>query len=180
MVNVSWEDATAFCAWLGKQEGKTYRLPTDHEWSCAVGIGSQEKAGETPEEKDGKVAGYPWGASFPPPKNNVGNYCDITWVKKGELEKTDLGDYDDGALLTAGVMNYPANKLGIFDLGGNVWEWCQDKYRSGGNSRVLRGGSWDDNVRVDLASSFRGDGTPVVRVNNRGFRCVVVVVGSSP
>lgn len=180
VVNVSWEDATAFCAWLGKQEGKTYRLPTDHEWSCAVGIGSQENAGETPEEKNGKVAGYPWGASFPPPKNSVGNYCDITWVKKGEVSETKLGDYDDGALLTAGVMSYPANKLGIFDLGGNVCEWCQDKYRPESNSRVLRGGSWGDFYRYYLESSNRSFSKPDVRRNTCGFRCVVVVGGSSP
>ncbi len=179
VVNVSWEDATAFCLWLGQQEGKTYRLPTDHEWSCAVGIGSQEKAGETPEEKDGKVAGYPWGASFPPPKNNVGNYRDITWVKKGESDITELGDYDDGALLTAGVMRYPANKLGIYDLGGNVWEWCQDKYSPKGNTGVLRGGSWRFNPRGRLASSSRGLDSPVYRGLNYGFRCVVVVGGSS-
>lgn len=180
VVKVSWEDATAFCAWLGKQDGKTYRLPTDHEWSCAVGIGSQENASETPENKAGKVAGYPWGASFPPPKNNVGNYGDITWVKKGEHDKAALGDYDDGALLTAGVMSYPANKLGIFDLGGNVWEWCQDKYFPESYFRVLRGGFWWNYFRDYLASSFRFIWTPVNREKSVGFRCVVVVGGSSP
>ena len=133
-----------------------------------------------PEEKDGKVAGYPWGASFPPPKNNVGNYGDFTLVKKGELDETDLGDYDDGALLTAGVMSYPANKLGIFDLGGNVWEWCEDLYTPGNDSRVLRGGSWFYNFRGFLASSRRNINSPDYRNDNYGFRCVVVVGGSSP
>ena len=181
VVMVSWEEATAFCAWLGRQEGKSYRLPTDHEWSCAVGIGSQEKAAETPEEKSGKVPGYPWGASFPPPKNNLGNYRDITWVKSGEKDETSW-DYDDGELLTAGVMSYPANKLGIYDLGGNVWEWCQDKYSPKADSHVLRGGSWISFDRDLLASFRRFNYVPGVggRGLSVGFRCVVVVGGSSP
>lgn len=180
VVNVNWEDATAFCAWLGRQEGKTYRLPTDHEWSCAVGIGSQEKAGATPEEKNGKVAGYPWGASYPPSKNNVGNYADLTYVKGEAAETGYMGDYDDGALLTAGVMSYPANKLGIFDLGGNVWEWCQDLYTPGHDSSVQRGGSFDFGGRGLLTSSYRSSHPPGWRSFLSGFRCVVVVGGSSP
>jgi formylglycine-generating enzyme required for sulfatase activity len=78
VVNVSWQDATAFCSWLGRKDGKTYRLPTDHEWSCAVGIGDQENARDTPQAKDGKVPGFPWGSGYPPPTNNVGNYRDAT------------------------------------------------------------------------------------------------------
>ncbi len=178
VVNVSWEDANAFCAWLGGRDGRTYRLPTDHEWSCAVGIGGQENARDTPEAKSGKVPGFPWGAGYPPPRNNVGNYYDSTVVRKGETASTELGSYDDGYLLTAPVMSYPANKLGIHDLGGNVWEWCQDEYRPGEASRVLRGGSWDNSVRVGLASSYRLDGTPGSRGSNRGLRCVVVMGGS--
>lgn len=180
VVNVSWEDATAFCAWLGGKDGRTYRLPTDHEWSCAVGIGDQENARDTPESKSGKAPGFPWGSGYPPPKNNVGNYWDSTVVRKGETESTDLGSYDDGALVTAPVMNYPANKLGIFDLGGNVWEWCQDAYSPTSNARVLRGGSWIDAVRGRLASSCRDDLAPDLHDYHRGFRCVVVVGRSSP
>ena len=178
VVNVSWEDATAFCAWLGGKDGRTYRLPTDHEWSCAVGIGDQENALDTPEAKSGKVPGFPWGAGYPPPKNNVGNYFDSTGVRKGAWESTDIGSYDDGALLTAPVMTYPANKLGLYDLGGNVWEWCQDLYKPSENWRVLRGGSWDYNIRDDLASSARSSLTPDYRYRNLGFRCVVVMGGS--
>jgi hypothetical protein len=53
-VNVSWEDAKAFCEWLSGKEGKGYRLPMDHEWSSAVGIGGRENAGATPKSKDMK------------------------------------------------------------------------------------------------------------------------------
>ena len=181
VVYVSWEDATAFCAWLGGKDGRTYRLPTDHEWSCAVGIGEQENAKESPEAKGGKVPGFPWGAGYPPPKNKLGNYWDSTVVRQGETEKTDLGSYDDGYLLTAPVMSYPANKLGIYDLGGNVWEWCQDAYSPTGSSHVLRGGSWRSDVRDFLASSRRLSLTPDYRSRllGNGFRCVVVVGGSS-
>ncbi|MBL68693.1 MAG: hypothetical protein CMO74_09655 [Verrucomicrobiales bacterium] len=75
VVNVSWEDANAFCAWLTRKEraagkikaGQQYRLPTDAEWSMAVGLG-QEK-GNTPLEKDEGIKGvYPWGKEWPPPK----------------------------------------------------------------------------------------------------------------
>ena len=180
VVNVSWEDATAFCAWLGRKDGKIYRLPTDHEWSCAVGIGDQENARETPQAKDGKVAGFPWGGAYPPPKNNVGNYLDRTVVKKGVAGSIDLGSYDDGNLLIAPVMSYPANKLGIYDLGGNVWEWCQDLYAPESNGRVLRGGCWDSYGRGRLASTYRYCLLPGYRGDGRGFRCVVVVGGSSP
>jgi len=67
-VMVSWEDATAFCAWLTKEEQRkrkigpkdVYRLPTDHEWSCAVGIGKEEEATSAPVTKSGKISGYSW------------------------------------------------------------------------------------------------------------------------
>ena len=71
VVQVSWEDAVAFCTWLSKKEGRTYRLPTDAEWSVAVGLGVEK--GSTPHEKALKVAGYPWGDAWPPPRG-AGNY----------------------------------------------------------------------------------------------------------
>ncbi len=172
VVNVSWEDATAFCAWLGRKDGRTYSLPTDHEWSCAVGIGDQENARDTPEAKSGKVLGFPWGGSYPPPSNNVGNYRDSTWVKKGEAENSDMGSYDDGYLLTAPVMSYSANKLGIFDLGGNVWEWCEDQYSLSQSARGLRGASCYRGDRGGLLSSYRFIVPSGYRDDSIGFRCV--------
>src|SRR2546430_1857817 len=79
-VNVSWEDATAFCEWLTEQERtagrisakQSYRLPSDEEWSAAVGL--EKEGGSTPKERDMKVQGvYPWGTKWPPP-NGAGNY----------------------------------------------------------------------------------------------------------
>jgi formylglycine-generating enzyme required for sulfatase activity len=102
-------------------------------------------------------------------------------VKKGLTDSTDLKGYSDGALFTASVMSYPANKLGIYDLGGNVWEWCQDLYAPDSDSRMLRGGSWHNRDRDDLASSYRGNDSPVYRGEGHyGIRCVVVVGASSP
>ena len=179
VVKVSWEDASAFCAWLGRKDGRTYRLPTDHEWSCAVGIGDQENARDTPEEKNGKVSGFPWGGGYPPPKNNVGNYRDSTVMKKGKTQSTDLSSYDDSYRMTAPVMNYPPNKLSIHDLGGNVYEWCQDLYDARGN-RVLRGAAYVEHSPDILASSYRTYTTPGDRKSYIGFRCVVVAGSSSP
>ena len=80
VVMVGYDDAQAFCAWLTKKElaagklkqGQRYRLPTDAEWSVAVGLG--EENGDTPKEKDGGIKDvYPWGKGYPPPKGS-GNY----------------------------------------------------------------------------------------------------------
>jgi serine/threonine protein kinase len=134
VVNVSWHDAVAFSAWKTKKERAAgrigprdvIRLPTDHEWSCAVGIGDREKATDSPQAKDEKIKGvYPWGNNWPPPKG-VANL------------RSSLGL--DNFPNTSPVGSFPANALGLFDLSGNVWEWLQDQWSS--TSRVLRGGSW--------------------------------------
>ncbi len=178
VVNVSWDDAKGFCDWLGTKDGKTYRLPTDHEWSCAVGIGDQENAKASPKDKNGKVAWFPWSGGYPPPKDNVGNYWDTSGIEKGLWTSKDLKGYNDGYPLTAPVMSFPANKLGIYDLSGNVWEWCQDLYQPDEQYCVLRGASWRTYGRDYLASSFRVSCAPVDRNNDLGFRVVVVVSGS--
>ena len=123
VVNVNWEDANAFCAWLTKKEmavgeikaGQKYRLPTDAEWSVAVGLARE--TGSTPEAKNGGLRDvYPWGKEWPPPKR-AGNYG-------GSL---NVDNYEH----TSPAGSFAANKLGLHDMGGNVWEWCEDWYRSG-------------------------------------------------
>jgi len=72
--SVGWEDAVAFCKWLTEGDRKkgrigpkdVYRLPTDHEWSCAAGIGKDEDPAAAPVSKHRKIEGYPWGDGFPP------------------------------------------------------------------------------------------------------------------
>jgi hypothetical protein len=176
VVNVSWEDAQAFCKWLSKKEGKTYRLPTDHEWSVAVGIGSQEDASASPESKDEKIKDvYPWGSSFPP-KKGAGNFAGSeaktsTWPSNFST----LEGYRDDFARTAPVMSCAPNKLGLYDLSGNVWEWCEDWYNTKNEHRVLRGGSWRNGSASVLLSSFRCYGHPSNRLGDYGFRLVVVV-----
>ncbi len=162
-VNVSWEDAKAFCAWLSQKEGRQYRLPTDQEWDAAVGN-----------------AKYPWGEAWPPPQG-AGNY----------------GVSNDGFSKTSPVGSFAANAFGLFDMGGNAWEWCEDWYRAsmhtaeakrewpglsddggGQRYRVLRGGSWAYDNPVTLRSSFREGFGSGNCSGNRGFRCVVAT--SSP
>ena len=183
-VNVSWNDAKKYCAWLSKKEGKKYRLPTDREWSCAVGIGGMESAGGSPESKNGKIADvFPWGRGKP--SGRAGNYMGQEWRKDPARAKaffTSLGennfrlsllpDYDDGVLFTTPVGSYAPNNLGIYDLGGSVWEWCEDKYSPMKAFRVLRGGSWCDDDRGALLSSSRGGYGPEVRRVHLGFRVV--------
>jgi len=166
VVNVNWEDANAFCAWLTKKEmaegkikaGQKYRLPTDAEWSVAVGL--TRETGSTPEAKNGGLRDvYPWGKEWPPPKG-AGNY-------DGSL---NVDNYE----YTSPAGSFAANKLGLHDMGGNVWEWCEDWYRSGNSYRVLRGASWNYYYPVDLLSSFRLNFTPGGRYYSIGFRCVLV------
>lgn len=173
VVNVSWDDATAFCEWLSKKEGRKYRLPTDREWSIAVGIGDDEPAnGATPESLSGKVPGvYPWGRQWPPAKG-AGNYADVECRTQYPNEKI-IADYADGFAITSPVMSFPPNKLGIHDLGGSVWEWCADLFNADTKDHVLRGASWGSSAPKPLLSSARGH-QPSTRIwRCDGFRCVV-------
>ena len=185
-VNVSWNDAKKYCAWLSKKEGKKYRLPTDREWSCAVGIGGMESAGGSPESKGGKIADvYPWGRGKP--SGRAGNYMGQEWnnaagvaaFKKMFPSLKDgwelIPGYNDGVLFAAPVGSYSPNSLGIYDLGGNVWEWCEDKYGGGGPMsawRVVRGGSWYLHYRDFLLSSIRRDRDPEDSRDDCGLRVV--------
>lgn len=169
-VNVSWKDATAFCAWLTEQERsagrlsarQSYRLPSDEEWSAAVGL--EKEGGSTPEERNMSAKGvYPWGTKWPPP-NGAGNYD----------PSLKVDDYEYAS--PAG--SFEANRYGIHDLGGNAWEWCQDWYDAEKVLRVLRGPSWLGGSPVTLLSSYRSWGAPGDRRDINGFRCVLVVESS--
>ena len=142
VVNVSWNDAVAFCKWLSLKEGKTYRLPTEAEWeyACRAGTTTRYYCGDDPETlaKVGNVADATYKAKFP---------------EAGFPIKAS-----DGYVFTAPVGSFQPNAFALYDMHGNAWEWCWDWYGRAyyakssandptgpevGNSRVLRGGSWD-------------------------------------
>lgn len=161
VVNVSWEDSVQFCEWLGKKEGRTYRLPSDLEWSIAVGL--KEEDGLTPAERNLKIKGlYPWGTEWPPRKG-TGNYH--PWLNVDDFENTSP------------VGSFEPNNHGLYDLGGNVWQWCLDWYDSEHTERVSRGGSWGLRSAASLSASNRAHADPKLKNNNTGFRVVLVVSG---
>jgi formylglycine-generating enzyme required for sulfatase activity len=171
VVCVSWEDAHAFCAWLSKTEGRKYRLPTDHEWSCAAGIGDREDPAVDARNKDGQLDGiFPWGTQWPVPRG-AGNYADVVW-KLTRPEFPSIDAYRDEFPNVAPSGKFTPNALGIYDLGGNVLEWCEDWYDNQ-KSRVLRGGSFCSYERGRLLSSSRFQNAPAYRYASNGFRVVL-------
>jgi formylglycine-generating enzyme required for sulfatase activity len=185
VVCVSCLDAEAFCAWLTRKERTQgvlpatarYRLPTDSEWSTACGPGE-----------------FPWGDHYPP-KSTDGNYWGeeaqvgaMEPICPSELAKTG---FKDGFARTSPVGSFAANRYGLFDMGGNVFEWCGTWYESdlndaatierfpgfakhtGGPMRVLRGASWFIGTRLELRSCYRNRGAPEYRDGNIGFRCIL-------
>jgi hypothetical protein len=178
VTKVIWPEAQAFCAWLGKKESKTYRLPTDHEWSLAVGLSKAEKwtPDASPESLNGKVTDeFPWETAKWPPLKGAGNYSDQSRKTKATpVSGAEFFSYEDGYPTTAPVMSFKPNKLGLYDMGGNVWEWCEDWYNKAEKERVLRGGAWFDAQRDWEYSSRRLPHTPESRKASSGFRVALV------
>ncbi len=188
VVCVSWDDAQAFCRWLTAQDsaaglvprGAKYRLPTDAEWSMAVGL--PPETGATPAEKGGKnTADFPWGQEFPP-KTRVGNYADETYhamIQSSNLVKDDksaiewIQGFSDGYATTSPVGSYPSNKHGLYDMGGNVSQWCEDWFDASQKTRTLRGTSWMTANRETMLSSFRYQRPSSYIYIFYGFRCVL-------
>jgi formylglycine-generating enzyme required for sulfatase activity len=193
VVGVNWTDAEAFCSWLTQREHSSrvlpaelrYRLPTDAEWSVAVGLGHED--GVTPKEKSEKITGvYPWGTQWPPPRG-AGNYAGKE--ARNRVPLAVFAEYEDKWIFTSPVGSFDANRYGLYDMGGNVWQWCEDRYDSTKDSRVLRGASWDaliDSRDEQLLASYRGcvswldhitevlpHGELGNAADNIGFRCVV-------
>ncbi|MBE2284020.1 MAG: SUMF1/EgtB/PvdO family nonheme iron enzyme [Prosthecobacter sp.] len=175
--NVSWDDAKSFCAWLGRKEGLIYRLPTDREWSAAVGIADSEPAGKTPLDlqlMQFESGVYPWGTEWPPPKG-AGNFSDITASQAFPADTliSFIEEYSDGYAVTSPVMNFRPNALGLFDLAGNVYELCEDWTAETKQHRVVRGTSWKGSLARGLLSSNRGTHRPTARIDHHGFRVVI-------
>ncbi len=138
VVNVSWDDAVAYCAWLSSSPaelaaGHVYRLPTEAEWEYAC------RAGTTTEY------------SFGDNEQDLGKYA---WFETNSDGKPHA------------VGEKLPNGWGLYDMHGNVFEWCSD---AEGSARVLRGGSWGNSARC-CRSAFRGGNDPSFRSNSVGFR----------
>jgi formylglycine-generating enzyme len=169
-VHICYEDAEAYAKWAGK------RLPTEAEWEFASRGGLDRKP-------------YVWGDELKPHGKLMAN----TW--QGEFPHRNT--MEDGYLGTAPVASFPANGFGLYDMAGNVWEWCSDWYQPryptafgernpqgpttshdptepGVPKRVQRGGSFlcCDNYCTRYMTGARGKGEPESSANHIGFRCV--------
>ena len=167
VVSVSWNDAQAFCRWLsGKGEGQA-RLPTEAQWeyACRAGTRTRFSFGDSGSEL-----------------YRHGNYADkstaFSWSDK---------THDDRHGRAAPVGSFAPNAWGLYDMHGNVWEWCSDRYGKDyydtgaredpegpatGTARMLRGGSWLDAPRR-CRSAFRYWFVPTYALAVNGFRVVV-------
>jgi hypothetical protein len=163
-VNMTWDDAMSFCNWLTGRERKagrltdrqSYRLPTDQEWNLAAGLGPE--TGKTPEDRMKGQVIWPWGYAWPPQPGD-GNYGAELGVDKFEN--------------TAPVGSFNPNRHGLYDLGGNVWELCDDWYNEARVTKAIRGGSFHDSQPKDLLAAYRFSGTVHLSNDDIGFRVVL-------
>jgi sulfatase modifying factor 1 len=161
VIHISWNDAMAFCKWAGK------RLPTEAEWEFAARGGLVQKK-------------YAWGDELLPSGEH---YCNI-WQGKFPTENSA----EDGHIGTAPVKSFQPNNYGLYQVAGNVWEWCSDWFSvaqnhspnknptgpTHGETKVMRGGSYlchhtyCNRYRVAARTSNTMDSS----TGNIGFRCV--------
>ncbi|MBO1066525.1 MULTISPECIES: bifunctional serine/threonine-protein kinase/formylglycine-generating enzyme family protein [Nostocales] len=160
---VSWNNAVEFCKKLSQKTGKNYRLPSEAEWEYAC--------------RAGTITPFYFGESITPDLVNYnGNYTYASAPKgKDRQQTTDVG-------------TFPPNSFGLYDMHGNVWEWCQDDYKnnyinaptdgsaltsSSWSGKMLRGGSWLNRLGY-CRSAYRYNLNPFLGINNGdiGFRVV--------
>lgn len=173
--NVSWEDAARYANWLSQQEGLApayreqdgkvvavapltngYRLPTEAEWEFVARYEAGQRQPDQPLL-------YPWGDAMPPPKES-GNFA-----HDGSNLPFAIPGYVDGYPASAPVGKFAPNKARVYDLGGNVAEWCHDFYDvpvagaplvdptgpASGRFHVIKGASWRSGSVTELRLSFR-------------------------
>ncbi|MBI3794369.1 MAG: formylglycine-generating enzyme family protein [Nitrospinae bacterium] len=158
VLQVSWNDADAYCKWKGR------RLPTEAEWEYAA--------------KGGHDWRFPWGNEKPGNRNaNIADWSSgLPWADNS---------INDGFRKASPVGSFPANGYGLYDMAGNAFEWVADWYDADyyrqspvdnpqgpatGTFRGLRGGSWIGNANF-IRSSYRGNDSQANRLNYFGFRC---------
>ena len=169
---VSWYEAVEFCGRLSEETGKEYRLPSEAEWEYACRSVSSYQTVAGWNEKYNQP--FHFGATL---TEKLANYdASETYAKESK------GEYQEK---TTPVGSFPSNAFGLYDMHGNVWEWCADYWHNnyqeapddgsvwlkGGNQdrRVIRGGSWLSYPRY-CRSACRFDAYPGARVNDFGFR----------
>jgi sulfatase modifying factor 1 len=182
VVEVSWNDATAFCEWLSHKELKKYRLPTEAEWeyACRGGTASRFANGDEFERlvEVGNVADRMYREQY---VNNDGHI-----PTKGDVPAFRVIAASDGFPFSAPVGQFNPNQFGLYDMHGNAAEWCADWYDSEyylksplrdppgpatGTLKVIRGGSWGASVRK-CRSGHRDCRDPAARSCSVGFRIV--------
>ncbi len=172
VVLVSWNDAVEFCEWLSRVDGQTYELPTEAEWEYAA------RAGTTTAYHSG---------DDPETLARVGNVADASARARFPGWTTIKGN--DGYVFTAPVAKFRPNAFGLYDMHGNVWEWCQDWYDEdsyknssikdpqgpkNGPLQVVRGGAWDD-TPLNSRLANRSHAPLGYRSSYIGFRVVLRV-----
>jgi formylglycine-generating enzyme required for sulfatase activity len=145
--------------------------------------GLKEEEGISPSWRDAhKQRVYPWGVSWPDAEK-VGNFADMALARTpGIASDRTIAGYDDGFPFTAPVGSFPPNKLGLYDLSGNVQEWVEDDYSKLGTNvlGVLRGGGWNTYQIENLITGSRNAVPPMYQDSIYGFRVVLAKVPPKP
>ena len=161
-VCISWDDASAYTAWLSQRTGKHYRLPSEDEWEYAV--------------RGGNSTARWWGDDASDICKRV-NGGDQSFAKMMPSDKSANTSCSDGYTYTNPVMRFPANPFGLRDTYGNAWQWAADCFvavagtaqPSPCKARTIRGGSWHNSVST-LRSATRFSLPPAMRSSSLGFR----------
>ncbi len=187
IIGIDREEARAFCRWLTERERGLnligpkdhYRLPTDEEWSRAVGLPLER--GKDPAARNARIRGvYPWGYDWPPPKG-VDNFGDETYARRNNATSY-IARYDDRFPNIAAAASLPPGNKGFFGLAGNVSEWVENDYeltpavKTDGKNVVIgtvRGGNWRSANPDEILSSARMALPIHTKRDTIGFRMVL-------